>query len=171
MFHYWALDGGHRWENEPPGRIKWGEIHVLTKISLHCIMICAWDKKYPLSHSKRPASTSQIRHFFPWILNCLYWAASLWFGWGIKRHLFMLLLLQNMLNSGEDNGDASVYEMMRAAGEWKTDGKWKEDKGKPVMLFLFFFSAGTSLCWVAVHFRPLNIFPLLMGTACSVASD
>lgn len=42
-----------------------------------------------------------------------------------------------MFNSSEDNGDASVYEMMCTAGKWGTDGKWKEDKGKPVMTVFF----------------------------------
>lgn len=43
-----------------------------------------------------------------------------------------------MFNSREDNGDASVYEMMCTAGKWGTDEKWKEDKGKPVMKKFFF---------------------------------
>lgn len=116
----------------------------------------------------------QIRHFLLLYSNVPLLSCSFVIWLEHKMHLFALLL-QNMFSSGEDNGDASVYEMMCTAGEWGTDGKWKEDKGKPVMeLFcccVFFPSPGTSLRRVAVHFRPLNIFPSLMGTPCSVASD
>lgn len=116
----------------------------------------------------------QIRHFLFLYSNVPLLSCSFVIWLEHKMHLFALLL-QNTFSSGEDNGDASVYEMMCTAGEWGTDGKWKEDKGKPVMeLFcccVFFPSPGTSLRRVAVHFRPLNIFPSLMGTPCSVASD
>lgn len=36
-----------------------------------------------------------------------------------------------MFHSSKDNGDASVYEMMSTAG------KWREDKGEPVMKMFF----------------------------------
>lgn len=90
-----------------------------------------------------------------------------------------------MLNSDEDNGDASVYEMMCTAGEWGTDGKWKEDKGKPVMELFFpqhiimlgwllFISDHWifSPCWWAHHVAllPISCEMTVEKTACRTLS-
>lgn len=74
-----------------------------------------------------------------------------------EMHLGVLLLLQNMSGSGGDNDDTSVYEMMCSAGEWATDGKWREGRRQA--------SNGIVLCPPAYDYAvfPFILFPLNDG--------
>ena len=130
----WKEDTGEKtncqvWESQPRFTF-WQKTHTKKETKQNWKNTLTWQQ--------------QIRHFLLLYLNVPLLSCAFVIWLEHKMHLFALLL-QNMFGSDEDNGDASVYEMMCTAGEWRTDGKWKEDKGKPVMELC---------CWCVFFFLP-----------------
>ena len=71
-------------------------------------MLCCYKANAQLQHNR--LNIAYLNSKFP-ILSCFFVI------WMRRKTCLHALLLQKMFNSSEDNGDASVYEVMRTAGE------------------------------------------------------